>query len=437
MNKKNKLKAFFIVLLILTLTITMIPFMSSCAKETIFGSLTMCETVNEDTYEPIYIKNEVNLFTKVRWASINIQNVKGTDSYRFLWKNEKTGEILADVSGQYKKDEPRFLEGWFASSVFPKEGADVISLPGSYLVEFYHNGELNTTAKFTIKEPVSKILSVSLASEVSETQEPVQTTQEFNSGSPIYACVQINYVIPGDMLTAKWYDGSGAVILETPMELKDAFYRTSWIAFTLESVNDKPIPEGQYKVELYLNEVKYNEFMFGVTVAPGQAGTDITFDKGNIFTEAESKYYFSINYPDGCQYTWQEGTDGMSVTFTPLNENDAYTTMMIVTIIDSAPTNEDYDAFADEISKQTAAGVGGMKQKGDRTAADGKLPNGTPYKEYTYYFNDENGLEYGLILDLIPINGMFYVWYGFANNMFYDQLNSSYYGSLATLEFKQ
>ena len=437
MNKKNSLKFYFTLLLILTLTITMVPFMSSCAKETIFGSLTMCESVKEDTYEPVDPKNEFDLFTKGIWASINIQNVKGTDSYRFLWKNEKSGEIFADVSGKYKEGETRYLEGWFASSVFPKEDADVITLPGSYLVEFYHNGALNTTAKFTIKEPVSKILSVSLASEVNEAQEPVKTTQEFNSGSPIYACVQINYIIPGNTITAKWYDESNALVLETPVELKDSFYRTSWVAFTFESANDKPLPEGQYKVELYLNEVKYNEFQFSITVAPGQAGTDITFDKGNIFTEAESKYYFSISYPDNCKYTWQEGIDGMSVTFIPLSEVDAYTTMMIVTSAESTSTNEDYNSFADEISKQTAAGISGMKQIGDRTVADGSLPNGIPYKEYTYYFNDESGLEYGLILDLIPINGMLYVWYGFANKLFYNQLNSSYYGSLATLEFKQ
>ncbi|MHB1348114.1 MAG: hypothetical protein ACYCXK_11565, partial [Candidatus Humimicrobiaceae bacterium] len=435
-NKQNRMKACFLILIISILTITMIPFTASCAKETIFGSLTLCGSVNKDTFEPVDPKNEFDLFDKNISAAINIQNVKGTDLYRFLWKNEQTGEIFADVSGKYKEGETRYLEGWFASSVFPEEGADVIALPGNYLVEFYHNGVLNTSAKFTIKEPVSKILSVSLASEVNDIQEPLKTTQEFDSGSAIYACVQLNYIIPGDKLLAKWFDESGNVLFENPLELKDSFYQTSWIAFTLESANDKPLPEGNYKVEIYLNDVKYNEFLFTISVASGQAATDISFDKGNIFTEAESKYYFSISYPDNCEYNWQEYEDGMSVNFNPLSENDAYSTMMIVTVIETEPTEEDYNSFADEISQQTAAGVEGMKQTGERTVADGNLPDGTPYKEYTYYFNDADGLEYGLILDLIPINGMFYVWYGFANETFYNQLNSSYYGSLATLEFK-
>jgi hypothetical protein len=415
----------------------MIPFTVSCKKETVFGGLIVCESVNKDTFEPVNPKNEFDLFAKGISVAINIQNVKGTDNFRYLWKNDKTGEVVADINGQYKEGETRYGSGWFTSTLFPKEGAQVIALPGSYSVEFYHNGELKTTAKFTIKEPVSKILSVSLASEINDKKEPVKTTQEFNSGSIVYACVQMNYLIPGDKLLVKWYDASEAVIFENPLELKDSFYNASWIAFTLESANDKPLPEGNYKVEVFLNDVKYNEFQFTITVASGQGGTDITFDKGNIFTEAESKFYFTIGYPDNCEYVFQEESTGMSVNFTPLNKNDAYTTMMIVTSADSSPAKNDYDSFADEIANQTAAGIEGMKQIGDKTAADGKLPNGMDYREYTYYFNDKDALEYGLLIDLIPANGMLYVWYGFANKTFYDQLNSSYYGSLATLEFKK
>ena len=438
MNKKNSLKIFFMPLIILILIIPMIPFTVSCKKETVFGSLIVCESVNKDTFEPINPKSEFDLFAKGISVAINIQNVKGTDNFRYLWKNDKTGEVVADISGQYKEGETRYGSGWFTSTLFPKEGAEVIALPGSYTVEFYHNSELKTTSKFTIKEPVSKILSVALASEVNDKKEPVKTTQEFNSGAIIYACVQMNYLIPGDKLLAKWYDESGAVIFENPLELKDSFYGTSWIAFTLEGANNKPLSEGKYKVEIYLNDVKYNEFQFTIIVASGQAATDVTFDKGNIFTEAESKYYFTISYSDNCKYTWQEDTSGMSVNFVSLNKNDAYTTMMIITKADSSPTEKDNNSFAEEIAKQTAAGIEGMKQIVDKTTvADGKLPNGTPYKEYTYYFNDKDGLEYGLILDLIPKNGMLYTWYGFANKSFYDQLNASYYGSLATLEFKQ
>lgn len=442
MNKKNSLKIFFMPLIILILIISIIPFTVSCKKETVFGSLIVCESVNKDTFEPVNPKTEFDLFSKGIAVTINIQNVKGTDDFRFLWKNDKTGETLADISGKYKEGETRYGSGWFSSNIFPKEGAEVIALPGSYTVDFYHNSELKTTSKFTIKEPVSKILSVSLASEVNDKKEPVKTTQEFNSGAAIYACVQMNYLIPGDKLLAKWYDESGAVIFENPLELKDSFYKTSWIAFTLEGANNKPLSSGKYKVEIYLNDVKYNEFQFTINAAAAtQTGSDVTFSKGNIFTEAESKYYFTISYPDNCEYTWQEDQNSMSVTFTPLNKNDGYNTLMLAGLEDELPSTlkikEGYDIFADELAKQAALSTEGMTQIGDRTVADGKLPDGTPLKEYTYYFNDKNKLEYGLILDFIPRNGMLYIWYGFAGKEFYDKLNASYYGSLTTLAFKK
>ena len=440
MNKKSSLKILFTPLIILILAVSVIPFSVSCSKETVFGSLTVCESVNKDTSEPINPKTEFDLFAKGISAAINIQNVKGTDNFRYLWKNDKTGEVVSDISGQYKEGETRYGSGWFSSTIFLKEGAEVIALPGSYSVEFYHNSELKTTAKFTIKEPVSKILSVSLASEVNDKMEPVKTTQEFNPGDIVYACIQINYLIAGDKVLAKWFDASGTSFYETPLELKDSFYGTSWIALTLEGADDKPLPEGQYKVEIYLNDAKYNEFQFSIIAESGQAAADITFDKGNIFTEAEGKYYFTINYPDNSEYTWQDGQNSMSVTFTPLNKNDGYNTMMLAGLENELPAslkiNEGYDVFADELAKQAALSTEGMTQTGDGVVADGKLPDGTPLKEYTYYFNDKDKLEYGLILDFIPRNGMLYIWYGFGGKEFYEKLNASYYGSLSTLAFK-
>jgi len=441
MSKKNNLKIFFMPLIILILVISMIPFTVSCKTETVFGSLTICESVNKDTSEPVNPKTEFDLFTKGVSAAINISNVKGTDNYRYLWKNDKTGEVLSDITGQYKEGETRYGTGWFSSTIFPKEGADVIALPGNYTVEFYHNGEMKTSAKFTVKEPAAKILSVSLASEVNDKKEPVNATQEFKSGATLYACVQMNYLIPGDVLLAKWYDESGAILFENPMELKDSFYKTSWIAFSLESASDKPLPAGNYRVEIYLNDALYNEYKFTIAAAqtPVQTGSDITFDKGNIFTEAEAKYYFTIIYPDNCDYTWQEDQNSVNVTFTPLDKNDAYSTMMIAGLEDSLPPTlkikEGYDVFADELAKQTASGTDGMTQIGHKTVSEGKLPDGTPVKEYAYYFNDNAQMEYGLIIDFISRNGMLYIWYGFAGKEFYDKLNASFYGSLSTLAF--
>jgi hypothetical protein len=422
----------------LILLITMMPFASSCGKvEPVFGKLIICESLNKDTFEPVNPKNEFDLFTKEIGATIDIKNIKGTDNFRFLWKNTKTAETIVDITGKYMEGETRYVEGWFSSTAFVAEGKEIIALPGEYTVEFYHNGELKASGDFKIKEPESKILSVSLANEVNNKMEPVKTTQDFSASDKIYACVQMNYLIPGNKIDVKWLDDKGNVILESSDEPKEPFYSISWWASELARDDNSTKPAGNYKVEIYLNGAKYNEFSFTITESAAPLTGGITFDKSNTFTEAESKYLFTIQYPDGCNYTWTEDNTGMNVIFAPQKKDDAYTTLMMVLNKSSAPKAADYDAFADELAKQSAAGTEGMVQVGDRTVADGKLPDRTAYKEYTYYFNDTDKLEYGLLLDLIPKNGNLYIWYGFANKTFYEQLNGSFYGSFATLEFKK
>ena len=438
MDRNKVLKKLLIPLITLVLLITMIPFTASCGKiEPVFEKIIICESLNKDTFEPVNPKNEFDLFTKEICATINIKNVKGTDNFRFLWKNAKTAETIADVTGKYMEGETRYIAGWFSSKTFIGTGKEVIALPGEYVVEFYHNGELKSSATFNIKEPETKILSVSLANEVNDKMEPVKTSQDFKPSDKIYACIQMNYLIPGNKIDVKWLDDKGNLILESPYEPQTPFYAVSWKAFELARADNSAKPAGSYKVEIYLNNSKYNEFLFTVTEAAKTQTGGITFDKSNTFTEAKDKYLFTIKYPDSCNYTWTEDDTGMNVTFTPLKKDDKYSTLMIVMNKSSATKPADYDTFTDEIAKQTASVTKGMAQVGNKTVADGKLSDGTAYKEYVYYFNDKDKLEYGLILDLIPKNGNLYIWYGFANKTFYDQLNASFYGSLATLAFKE
>ena len=432
------LKKTLVSFITLILLIALMPFAASCGKiEPVFGKVIVCESLNKDTFEPVNPKNEFDLFAKEICVSIDIKNVKGTDNFRFLWKNTKTSETIGEDTGKYKESEKGYLQGKFPGRIFVGEGKDVIALPGNYVVEFYHNGELKSSANFTIKEPESKILSVSLASEITDKAEPIKNIQEFSSADKIYACVQLNYLIPGNIIKVKWLDDKGNVILESSDDPKTPFYAISWWASELARDDNSAKPAGNYKVEIYLNDAKYNEFTFTITEPAAPLTGGITFDKSNIFTEAESKYLFTIQYPDGCNYTWTEDNTGMNVTFTPQKKEDAYTTLMIVLNKNSAPKASEYDAFADELAKQSAAGTEGMVQVGNKTVADGKLPDGTAFREYTYYFSDKDKVEYGLLLDLIPKNGNLYIWYGFANKTFYEQLNGSFYGSLATLVFKK
>jgi len=90
MDRNKFLKKILIPLIALILLVTLIPFTASCGKkEILFGKLIICESLNKDTFEPVNPKNEFDLFTKEICATINIENVKSTDNYRFLWKNSK------------------------------------------------------------------------------------------------------------------------------------------------------------------------------------------------------------------------------------------------------------------------------------------------------------------------------------------------------------
>jgi len=108
--------------------------------------------------------------------------------------------------------------------------------------------------------------------------------------------------------------------------------------------------------------------------------------------------------------------------------------MMIVFKKGYVPSTQDFGSLADELANQSSQG---MKQNGDNTEAERKLVDGTAYKEYIYYFTDDNNNEFGLILGFIPKFDNLYIWYGFAHKSYYNQLNSSYYGSLASLIFKK
>jgi len=246
MSVKNVLKILTLLSVISVLS-GIAMFSTSCKVETTFGEVIICESLNKETYEPINPKNEFEMSVKEINATIELTNIKGTDSYRFLWKNTKTGEVILDNTGKYKEDDDRYLKGWFSNTIYVKDDTGFLATPGDYVVEFYHNGELKSSANFKIKEPESKILQVVLSNKINELYEPLAPAQVFKGNEIIYACVQADYLIAGSKYTAKWYDPSGAMILESSFEPPSSFYKTSWISFSLESAEKSPLPATKLK----------------------------------------------------------------------------------------------------------------------------------------------------------------------------------------------
>ncbi|MBM3709938.1 MAG: hypothetical protein FJW61_05910 [Actinobacteria bacterium] len=437
MKKSTLLKyitRYVILLLAALLLISSSVFLSSCAREPVFGSLTICEKINEETKEPVITKNEFEFDVKEIYSTIKVENIKGDDNYRFLWKNTESGAIINDITSKYQEGQKGLLTGWSSGLLRIAEDAIRIADPGKYTVEFYHNGELKASAEFTIKDPVAKIIQVSLANEISIESEPLNTTQEFSQEDVVYACVQLDYLVPDDSLTAKWFDDKGAIIVETPIIFSEYYFFPSWVAFSFESTDSNPLPAGNYNVEIHFNNNFYGAYPFEILSPQHQSGA-VSFSNNNIFAEAEAKYGFKIMYPDNWNYSWQEDNTGMNVTFTPPNvDEEAGSTAMFV-INEGYPENaEDARIFMDEVA---AASTEGMEQVGEPVIAEKKMLSGIGYTEYIYNFSSPELGQFGLIMSTFVLNNKMYIWFGFAHETFYNALNTAYYEAFNSLSFTE
>ncbi|MDD5622563.1 MAG: hypothetical protein PHQ09_05345 [Actinomycetota bacterium] len=256
---------------------------TACEPDLFFGDLTICENINEETFEPINQKNEFDINIEKIYATIDYSGARGEDNYRFNWVNLDTGENILDKTLKYSEGKSSYFEGYAMSYIATNEEARVI-LPGNYKIEFYHNGELKSTANFVIEEPGIEIVEVSLANGVDENNAPANRTQQFIPTEIIYACVNINYYISGNSLRAKWYDSDGNLIIETINDLDVDLYEPVWIAFTLEG-EGRNIPAGTYNVEIYLNNDLYGTYDFEVIKERQAAAGDDYFNLGeSIYT---------------------------------------------------------------------------------------------------------------------------------------------------------
>jgi len=420
----KQITRYVILLVVVSLLISSSMLFSSCNKEPVFGPLTICEKINEETREPVITKNEFEFDVKEIYSTIKVENIKGSDNYRFLWKNTESGAVITDITGKYDESQKGPLSGWSSGILSIAEGAERIADPGSYTVEFYYNGELKASAEFTIKVPAAKIMQVNLANEVSIESEPLNTSQEFSQEDIVYACVQLDYQIPNDSLTAKWLDDKGAIIVEKPLIFSEYYFFTSWLAFSFESTDSEPLPAGNYNVEIYFNNNLYETYSFEILSPQHQSGT-VSFNNNNIFAEAEAKYGFTMVYPDNWNYSWQEDNTGMSVTFTPPNvDEEAGSTAMFV-INEGYPENAaDTLIFMDEVA---AASTEGMEQVGEPVITEKKMLSGRRYTEYIYIFSSPELGQFGLIMSTFIVNSKMYIWFGYAHESFYNALDTAYY----------
>jgi hypothetical protein len=154
MTKKIFFKKSLIILTLLLIIISFTPFITSCTPEVTFGDLNICSEIDSETYAPIVNKDEFDIDTEMIFVTIMISGVNPQDNYRFTWRNKDTEEIIGEKSDKYSSEEGGSLEGYVSSWLAPEKEGYVIAQPGDYIVDFFHNGNLESSAEFKILAPI-------------------------------------------------------------------------------------------------------------------------------------------------------------------------------------------------------------------------------------------------------------------------------------------
>ncbi len=137
-------------LFLLTLILLIMMFTISCSREATFEEFVISSEIDDDYNAPIYPREEYvqdRMKGKV-FAVIKVIGVKPEDSFKFVWINEDTNEILFEDVNNYSSQEKGFLKGYFLSFI---DVLDISLDVGGYKVDFYHNNKLEGTVYFKVR----------------------------------------------------------------------------------------------------------------------------------------------------------------------------------------------------------------------------------------------------------------------------------------------
>jgi len=406
-------------LILFYFTVPILLFASSCAPEPAFEEITVCEDLDSKTFAPVTQKDEFDIDAEIIYAVIKVSGVRASDSWRYIWKNIDSGEIISDLTDKYLSKETGYLEGYFSSCVCLREGGYIVAEPGDYNVEFYHNDELKGSVTFKIKIPETKIIEVTLASEVNEEMEPANTASQFNPLDVIYACVKLNYLIEGNTLSSKWYSEEDGLINKTLYDIGENYYEPGYVAFNI--FNEDPWPPGNYSVEIYLNKSLHGKYDFEVIKA------EVVF--GNIYEN--DGYMFLMHYPDDWEYEEAEIDDGARIDFLPPREEINIVISMM--LLDEKYSENQILKLADKISDE-ASSSNNWKQV-DKVETSKQLGE-ISYNEVSYKYVDNKEDGWFMTLSFITQNNKLYLFMGLTDTESEGLAEEVYCGMLDTITFK-
>jgi hypothetical protein len=400
--------------------------LSSCQKPATFGAILICENIDEKTFEPKNIKDTFDITSKRIYSVVKYSNANIKDHYFFTWTNLDTGEKVTSEKYDFSnKKDP--ATGYIVSVLEVKKGKSVI-IPGKYKVELFYNEELKSTAGFEFKKPALEIISVDLTNSVNKDSSPSSKLTEFKQTDTIFACVRVNFLIKSNTIKTKWFDSKGELLLESPYLINEDDYDNYYVSFGLQN-NKGILPDGPYKIEIYLNEKLFKTIDFKILK------TDIKisgFEKGLKYNNVKSGFKFAI--PDNWKFFELENENGFQVQIVPPSANMEIGFLLMENRNVTDFSIESFENISQNIVKPFILEKGLKEINSKRITAISQ--NNIEYYEIIKDYTDKNGVEWLLPFGFIKHDDKLYLLYGIINGTTYGKDASSiFYGIINSLEF--
>jgi hypothetical protein len=135
---------------------------------------------------------------------------------------------------------------------------------GDYGVEILYDGEVAATASFTVESTappaLTPVRSAQTCRQISVDYECIDPTTTYGPSDTFYVLLQVADFRAGETITARWLDGDGALIEETPISPETDFSGALYFDLT----PDTPFPPGGYAVEIYYRDWLVDRIPFTV-----------------------------------------------------------------------------------------------------------------------------------------------------------------------------
>jgi hypothetical protein len=297
--------------------------------EPAFGELIICESIDNDTFEPVSTRQEFEIGFREIYATIQASDVSSIDTFTYKWKNLDSGEVLRDFSFNYFKD-----GGYIPDFIVLQEGEDILdyhlfSEPGKYRVEYYHNNMFVDSADFSIVTP--EVTSEGQTSEITFkdhivfegmsylSRDILSSKAAFSQNSQyLYTAVYVEgYVNPEDTWNFKLLEKeSGGIIRDYTYKYSDIIdsqYISDYLYYCLSCTSSEDVVNlgpGDYVVKFYHNKNLESSVDFSISSIPVDFGyLTICNDIDENDAPVDIGYEFPLDTRQVCATIYVGGAD--------------------------------------------------------------------------------------------------------------------------------